>query len=53
MVDYLIFGFGLVVTLVVGSGLVGMVVVHNRAENRASSDKSVAGPVPVRVRKRD
>lgn len=53
MVDYLIFGFGLVVTLVVGSGLVSMVVVHNRAASRASSDESVVGPVPVRVRNRD
>lgn len=31
MVDYVIFGFGLFVTLVVGFGLTTMITVHNRA----------------------
>ena len=31
MVDYVIFGFGLFVTLVVGFGLTTMITIHNRA----------------------
>ena len=34
MVDYWIFGFGLVVTVIVGFGLTTMIVTHNRLIER-------------------
>ena len=45
MIDYVIFGFGLFVTVIVGSGLATMIVTHNReiqrnTEKTDSSSKS-------------
>lgn len=53
MIDYYIFGFGLVVTLVVGSGLSAMIVASNRAAARQREPEKSPAVVPVRVRRRD
>ena len=46
MVDYVIFGFGLFVTLVVGFGLTTMITIHNRAiENDLIESKTETDPV--------
>ena len=53
MIDYYIFGFGLVVTLLVGSGLTTMIIAHNRAieaEERESEAQEDGKPAPVAVR---
>jgi len=55
MADYYIFGFGLLVTLIVGSGLTTMIVAHNRALEREEHEvvsKAAAEPVPAVVRDR-
>jgi hypothetical protein len=47
MSDYYIFGFGLLVTLLVGSGLATMIIANNRAleeQERASEVPAAAGP---------
>ena len=55
MVDYYIFGFGLLVTLIVGSGLMSMIVAHDRALGREEHETVTgvgAAPVPAVVRDR-
>ncbi len=50
MADYYIFGFGLVVTLIVGSGLTAMILAHHRLleqEQRDADAKAEGNPVPV------
>jgi hypothetical protein len=45
--DYYIFGFGLLVTLLVGSGITTMIIANNRAaevQERGSEVSSAAGP---------
>ncbi|MFT4514764.1 MAG: hypothetical protein ACI91B_003477 [Planctomycetota bacterium] len=52
MVNYFIFGFGLVVTLVVGFGLTTMIIIHNRLlddEVRAAAAPPELVPVKVPV----
>tara|TARA_R110002072_G_scaffold302990_1_gene490826 strand:+ start:56305 stop:56481 length:177 start_codon:yes stop_codon:yes gene_type:complete len=38
MVDYIIFGFGLVVTVIVGFGLTTMVIINNRMIEKDAED---------------
>ena len=47
MVDYWIFGFGLVVTLVVGFGLTTMIISNNRLLERGVEEDSSVEAVPV------
>ncbi len=47
MVEYWIFGFGLVVTLIVGFGLATMIITHNRLIERGSADVVAAEVAPV------
>lgn len=50
MADYYIFGFGLVVTLIVGSGLAAMIVTNNRLieqERNGNGATADVKPVPV------
>lgn len=48
MVDYYIFGFGLVVTLMVGFGLTTMITIHNRTiESEAKATRSPPEVAPV------
>ena len=52
MIDHYIFGFGLVVTLLVGFGLATMITVHNRAiesEEREHSQDSKGQPAKLVV----
>lgn len=47
MSDYYIFGFGLFVTVLVGSGLTTMIIANNRAleaQERDSEVQAAAGP---------
>ncbi len=48
MVDYVIFGFGLFVTLVVGFGLTTMITIHNRAIESDLGESNIR-PEPVKV----
>ena len=49
MVKYFIFGFGLIVTLIVGFGLTTMIIIHNRVIERASAASAAAARVvPVK-----
>jgi|GEM_PF-3769624 len=41
MVDYVIFGFGLFVTVVVGFGLTTMIIAHNRAIEIAAAESKI------------
>jgi hypothetical protein len=55
MADYYIFGFGLLVTLIVGWGLAVMIVANNRAlerEEQGAVTRAGAAPVPAVVRDR-
>lgn len=50
MADYYIFGFGLIVTLIVGSGLTAMILAHHRLLEQERQDavtKADGKPVPV------
>jgi hypothetical protein len=47
MVDYWIFGFGFVVTVIVGFGLSTMIIAHNRLIERDSVDASSVEVAPV------
>ena len=47
MVDYWIFGFGFVVTVIVGFGLSTMIIAHNRLIERESDDVSSVEVAPV------
>jgi hypothetical protein len=50
MTDLYIFAFGLVVTLIVGSGLVTMVVVNNRsADDESAPNDTQAAPAVARA----
>lgn len=52
MLDVYIFGFGLVVTLLVGTGLVTMIVVNNRALDAVEAEQRETerpAPAPVSV----
>ena len=44
MVDYVIFGFGLFVTVVVGFGLATMIVTHNKAIESAAAAAELEPP---------
>lgn len=44
MVDYVIFGFGLFVTVVVGFGLATMIVTHNKAIESAAAGAKLEPP---------
>ncbi|MGK0155368.1 MAG: hypothetical protein ACI9SE_002331 [Neolewinella sp.] len=49
MVNYFIFGFGLVVTLIVGFGLTTMIIIHNRViERESAASAAAARSVPVK-----
>ena len=51
MVDYVIFGFGLFVTVVVGFGLATMIVTNNKAiESAAAGAKLEPSATPDRPR---
>jgi hypothetical protein len=47
VVDYWIFGFGLVVTVIVGFGLATMIITHNRLIERGSADVASSEVAPV------
>ena len=47
MVDYWIFGFGLVVTVIVGFGLATMIITHNRLIERGIADVASSEVAPV------
>ena len=47
MVDYWIFGFGFVVTVIVGFGLATMIITHNRLIERGSADVASSEAAPV------
>lgn len=50
MVNYFIFGFGLVVTLIVGFGLTTMIIIHNRViEREAAASEALSESAPVRL----
>ena len=49
MVDYWIFGFGLVVTVIVGFGLATMIIANNRAIERESMMAGQPDALPLEV----